>query len=143
MFHQIEGLVIGRDVHMGHLKGCLEDFTRSIFGLDDLPSRFRPSHFPFTEPSAEMDIGCSRRGGELKIGGGGDWLEILGCGRGHPNVLRAAGVDPDKWQGFAFGLGIDRIAMLKYGVPDLRSFFDSDLRWLRHYGFSALEGVGR
>jgi phenylalanyl-tRNA synthetase alpha chain len=139
MFHQIEGLVIGRDVHMGHLKGCLEDFTRSIFGLDDLPSRFRPSHFPFTEPSAEMDIGCSRRGGELKIGGGGDWLEILGCGMVHPNVLRAAGVDPDKWQGFAFGLGIDRIAMLKYGVPDLRSFFDADVRWLGHYGFAPLD----
>ena len=139
MFHQIEGLVIDRDVHMGHLKGCLEDFIRAIFGVDDLPFRFRPSYFPFTEPSAEMDIGCSRDGGELRIGGGEDWLEILGCGMVHPNVLKAAGVDPDEWQGFAFGLGIDRIAMLKYGIPDLRSFFDADVRWLRHYGFAALD----
>ena len=139
MFHQIEGLVIERDVHMGHLKGCLEDFVRAVFGVADLPYRFRPSHFPFTEPSAEMDIGCSREGGELKIGAGGDWLEILGCGMVHPKVLEAAGVDSSEWQGFAFGLGIDRIAMLKYGIPDLRAFFDADVRWLRHYGFSALD----
>jgi len=139
MFHQIEGLVIEHDVHMGHLKGCLEDFVRAIFGIDNLPFRFRPSHFPFTEPSAEMDIGCSREGGALKIGDGDDWLEILGCGMVHAKVLEAAGVDSSEWQGFAFGLGIDRIAMLKYGIPDLRSFFDSDIRWLRHYGFSALD----
>ena len=139
MFHQIEGLVIDRDVHMGHLKGCLEDFVRAIFGIPDLPFRFRPSHFPFTEPSAEMDIGCSRDGGELRIGDGGDWLEILGCGMVHPNVLEAAGVDATEWQGFAFGLGIDRIAMLKYGIPDLRGFFDADVRWLRHYGFAPLD----
>ncbi|MDA0654502.1 MAG: phenylalanine--tRNA ligase subunit alpha [Proteobacteria bacterium] len=139
MFHQIEGLVIDRDVHMGHLKGCLEDFVRAIFGIPDLPFRFRPSHFPFTEPSAEMDIGCSRDGGELRIGGGGDWLEILGCGMVHPNVLEAAGVNAAEWQGFAFGLGIDRIAMLKYGIPDLRAFFDADVRWLRHYGFAPLD----
>ena len=139
MFHQVEGLVIDRDVHMGHLKGCLEDFVRAIFGIPDLPFRFRPSHFPFTEPSAEMDIGCSRDGGELRIGDGGDWLEILGCGMVHPNVLEAAGVDATEWQGFAFGLGIDRIAMLKYGIPDLRAFFDADVRWLRHYGFAPLD----
>ncbi len=139
MFHQIEGLAIDRDIHMGHLKGCLEDFARTIFGIDDLPFRFRPSHFPFTEPSAEMDIGCSRVDGELRIGGGDDWLEILGCGMVHPKVLELAGVDSSKWQGFAFGLGIDRIAMLKYGIADLRSFFDGDVRWLRHYGFDPLD----
>ena len=136
MFHQVEGLVIDRDIHMGHLKGCLEEFVRAIFGIPDLTYRLRPSHFPFTEPSAEMDIGCTRGGGELKIGGP-DWLEILGCGMVHPKVLEYAGVDPAQWQGFAFGLGIDRIAMLKYGIPDLRAFFDADVRWLRHYGFSA------
>ena len=139
MFHQIEGLAIDRDIHMGHLKGCLVDFARAIFGIDDLPFRFRPSHFPFTEPSAEMDIGCSRRDGELRIGGGDDWLEILGCGMVHPRVLEYAGVDATQWQGFAFGLGIDRVAMLKYGIADLRSFFDGDVRWLRHYGFGALD----
>ena len=139
MFHQIEGLAIDRDLHLGHLKGCLEDFVRAVFRIDDLPFRFRPSHFPFTEPSAEMDIGCSRADGTLRIGGGDDWLEILGCGMVHPRVLQAAGVDPGEWQGFAFGLGIDRIAMLKYGIPDLRSFFDADVRWLRHYGFAALD----
>ena len=139
MFHQIEGLAVDRDLHFGHLKGCLEDFVRAIFGIDDLPFRFRPSHFPFTEPSAEVDIGCSRREGVLKIGGAEDWLEILGCGMVHPRVLEAAGVDSDEWQGFAFGLGIDRIAMLKYGIPDLRSFFDADVRWLDHYGFAALD----
>jgi phenylalanyl-tRNA synthetase alpha chain len=136
MFHQVEGLVIDRNIHMGHLKGCLEEFVRTIFGIPDLTYRLRPSHFPFTEPSAEMDIGCTRGGGELKIGGP-DWLEILGCGMVHPKVLEYAGVDPTEWQGFAFGLGIDRIAMLKYGIPDLRAFFDADVRWLRHYGFAA------
>ena len=141
MFHQVEGLVIDRTTHMGHLKGCLVDFCRAFFEVDDLPLRFRPSYFPFTEPSAEVDIGCSWKGGELKIGAGESWLEILGSGMVHPNVIANCGLDPAVYQGFAFGMGIDRIAMLKYGIPDLRSFFDSDLRWLRHYGFSALEGV--
>jgi phenylalanyl-tRNA synthetase alpha chain len=139
MFHQVEGLVIDRDIHMGHLKGCLEEFARAFFEIDNLKLRFRPSHFPFTEPSAEVDIGCDRSGGKMVIGEGDDWLEILGSGMVHPNVLRHCGLDPDEWQGFAFGMGIDRIAMLKYGIPDLRAFFDSDLRWLRHYGFSALD----
>jgi phenylalanyl-tRNA synthetase alpha chain len=138
MFHQVEGLVIDKTSHMGHLKGCLIDFCRAFFGIDDLPVRFRPSFFPFTEPSAEVDIGCSRTGGELKIGNYGDWLEILGSGMVHPNVLRAAGIDPSEYQGFAFGMGIERIAMLKYGIPDLRPFYDSDLRWMRHYGFLPL-----
>lgn len=137
MFHQVEGLVIDKATHMGHLKGCLIEFAKAYFEVDDLPIRFRPSYFPFTEPSAEVDIGCSRSGGELKIGAGADWLEILGCGMVHPNVLRACGLDPDVYQGFAFGMGVERVAMLKYGIPDLRTFFDSDLRWLRHYGFSA------
>ena len=141
MFHQVEGLVIDRVTHMGHLKGCLYDFCRAYFEVDELPIRFRPSYFPFTEPSAEVDIGCSWKGGELKIGAGDSWLEILGSGMVHPNVIANCGLDPAVYQGFAFGMGIDRIAMLKYGIPDLRSFFDSDLRWLRHYGFSALEGV--
>ncbi|MFO1084063.1 MAG: phenylalanine--tRNA ligase subunit alpha [Reyranellaceae bacterium] len=142
MFHQVEGLVIDRTTHMGHLKGCLVDFCRAFFEVDDLPLRFRPSYFPFTEPSAEVDIGCSWKDGELRIGAGDSWLEILGSGMVHPNVIRNCGLDPAIYQGFAFGMGIDRIAMLKYGIPDLRSFFDSDLRWLRHYGFSALE-LGR
>jgi len=141
MFHQVEGLVIDRDTHMGHLKGCLYDFCRAYFEVDELPFRFRPSYFPFTEPSAEVDIGCSWKGGELRIGAGDSWLEILGCGMVHPNVIANCGLDPAVYQGFAFGMGIDRIAMLKYGIPDLRSFFDSDLRWLRHYGFSVLESV--
>jgi len=139
MFHQVEGLVIDRTSHMGHLKGCLIEFCRAFFGLDDLPVRFRPSYFPFTEPSAEVDIGCSRKGGELKIGAGGDWLEILGSGMVHPQVLKNCGIDPAEYQGFAFGMGIERIAMLKYGIPDLRTFYDSDLRWLRHYGFVPLD----
>ena len=139
MFHQVEGLAIGRDVHMGHLKGCLEEFARVMFEDDGLRMRFRPSHFPFTEPSAEVDIGCSRGDGELRIGEGDDWLEILGCGMVHPNVLENVGLDPDEWQGFAFGMGIDRIAMLKYGIPDLRAFFECDLRWLRHYGFAPFD----
>jgi phenylalanyl-tRNA synthetase alpha chain len=139
MFHQVEGLLIDRRSHMGHLKGCLTDFVRAFFERDDIPVRFRPSYFPFTEPSAEMDIGCRRGGGELVVGEGSDWLEILGCGMVHPNVLRAVDVDPEVWQGFAFGMGIDRVAMLKYGIPDLRTFFEADLRWLRHYGFAALD----
>jgi phenylalanyl-tRNA synthetase alpha chain len=139
MFHQVEGLVIDKHVHMGHLKGCLIEFCRAFFDIDDLPVRFRPSYFPFTEPSAEVDIGCSRAGGELKIGAGGDWLEILGSGMVHPKVLENCGIDPAEYQGFAFGMGIERIAMLKYGIPDLRTFYDSDLRWLRHYGFLPLD----
>jgi phenylalanyl-tRNA synthetase alpha chain len=139
MFHQVEGLVIDRTTHMGHLKGCLIEFCRAFFDVEDLPVRFRPSYFPFTEPSAEVDIGCSRAGGELKIGAGGDWLEILGSGMVHPRVLLNCGIDPSEYQGFAFGMGIERVAMLKYGIPDLRTFYDSDLRWLRHYGFLPLD----
>ncbi len=135
MFHQCEGLVIGTDIHMGHLKGCLIEFCQAFFGVEDLPVRFRPSFFPFTEPSAEVDIGCSRKDGGLKIGAGDDWLEILGSGMVHPQVLRNCGYDPDKVQGFAFGMGIERLAMLKYGIPDLRTFYETDLRWMRHYGF--------
>jgi len=139
MFHQVEGLVIDESTHMGHLKGTLIEFCRAFFQVDDLPVRFRPSYFPFTEPSAEVDIGCSRKGGELKIGAGDDWLEILGCGMVHPKVLENCGIDSTRYQGYAFGMGIERIAMLKYGIPDLRTFFESDLRWLRHYGFVPLE----
>jgi len=139
MFHQVEGLVIDETTHMGHLKGCLIDFCRAFFGVADLPVRFRPSFFPFTEPSAEVDIGCSRKGGELKLGAYGDWLEILGCGMVHPKVLALCGIDATRYQGFAFGMGIERIAMLKYGIPDLRTFFEADLRWLRHYGFLPLD----
>ncbi|TQV83201.1 phenylalanine--tRNA ligase subunit alpha [Denitrobaculum tricleocarpae] len=138
MFHQVEGLVIDDKTHMGHLKGTLIEFCRAFFGIDDLPVRFRSSYFPFTEPSAEVDIGCTRDGGQLKIGGA-DWLEILGCGMVHPKVLEHCGIDATKYQGFAFGMGIERIAMLKYGMPDLRPFYDSDLRWLRHFGFLPLE----
>ena len=139
MFHQVEGLVIDEETHMGHLKGCLIEFCRAFFGVDDLPVRFRPSFFPFTEPSAEVDIGCSRSADGLTIGAGDDWLEILGSGMVHPRVLENCNIDPARYQGFAFGLGVERVAMLKYGIPDLRTFFDSDLRWLRHYGFSALD----
>jgi phenylalanyl-tRNA synthetase alpha chain len=139
MFHQVEGLMIDRTTHMGHLKGCLRDFVRAYFEREDLRVRFRPSFFPFTEPSAEMDIGCRRTRDELVVGEGDDWLEILGCGMVHPNVIKAVGLDPEEWQGFAFGMGIDRVAMLKYGIPDLRTFFDADLRWLRHYGFLPLD----
>ena len=142
MFHQVEGLAIGRSIHMGHLKGCLIAFCRAFFGVADLPVRFRPSHFPFTEPSAEVDIGCTREGGQLRIGAGGDWLEILGSGMVHPKVIANCGLDPEEWQGFAFGMGIERIAMLKYGIPDLRTMYDSDLRWLRHYGFRPLDIPG-
>ena len=142
MFHQVEGLAIGKSIHMGHLKGCLIAFCRAFFGVADLPVRFRPSHFPFTEPSAEVDIGCTREGGQLRIGAGGDWLEILGSGIVHPKVIAHCGLDPEEWQGFAFGMGIERIAMLKYGIPDLRTMYDSDLRWLRHYGFRPLDIPG-
>jgi phenylalanyl-tRNA synthetase alpha chain len=139
MFHQVEGLVVDETTHMGHLKGCLIEFCRAYFGIDDLPVRFRASYFPFTEPSAEVDIGCTRAGGTLRIGHGDDWLEILGCGMVHPKVLANCGIDPQRYQGFAFGMGLERIAMLKYGIPDLRTFYESDLRWLRHYGFAALD----
>jgi phenylalanyl-tRNA synthetase alpha chain len=139
MFHQVEGLAIDRDISMANLKWVLEEFCRAYFEVDIVELRFRASHFPFTEPSAEVDIRCSWEGGQLKIGEGDKWMEILGSGMVHPKVLAAAGVDPTVWQGFAFGMGIDRIAMLKYGIPDLRAFFESDLRWLRHYGFSALD----
>jgi phenylalanyl-tRNA synthetase alpha chain len=138
MFHQIEGLVIDKTSHMGHLKGCLIEFCRAFFEVDDLPVRFRPSYFPFTEPSAEVDIGCTREGGGLRIGHGDDWLEILGSGMVNPNVLRNCGIDPEEYQGFAFGMGIERVAMLKYGIPDLRTFYETDIRWLKHYGFSPL-----
>ncbi len=139
MFHQVEGLVVDRTTHMGHLKGCLVEFCRAYFEVADVPVRFRPSYFPFTEPSAEVDIGCAHERDRIVIGGGEDWLEILGCGMVHPNVLAACGIDPNEYQGFAFGMGIERIAMLKYGIPDLRTFFEADLRWLRHYGFVPLE----
>jgi phenylalanyl-tRNA synthetase alpha chain len=139
MFHQVEGLAIDRSITMANLKWVLEEFCRAFFEVDGVELRFRASHFPFTEPSAEVDIRCSWEGGTLKLGEGGDWLEILGSGMVHPKVLTAGGIDPAQWQGFAFGMGIDRIAMLKYGIPDLRAFFDSDLRWLRHYGFAALD----
>ncbi|SMX40319.1 phenylalanine--tRNA ligase subunit alpha [Maliponia aquimaris] len=139
MFHQVEGLAIDRDISMANLKWVLEEFVKSYFEVDNVELRFRASHFPFTEPSAEVDIQCSWEGGVLKVGEGDDWLEILGSGMVHPQVLKNSGVNPDEWQGFAFGMGIDRIAMLKYGIPDLRAFFDSDLRWLRHYGFAALD----
>jgi len=137
MFHQVEGLVIDRDIHMGHLKWTLETFLARYFETDAVATQFRPHHFPFTEPSAEVDVQCDRSGGEVRIGQGTDWLEILGCGMVHPNVLRACGIDPDEFQGFAFGMGVDRLGMLKYGMPDLRDMFAGDVRWLSHYGFSA------
>jgi phenylalanyl-tRNA synthetase alpha chain len=136
MFHQCEGLVIDRGITLGHLKGCLTDFLRAFFGIATLPVRFRSSYFPFTEPSMEVDIGWSRRTGE--IGGGTDWLEILGSGMVHPRVLANCGLDPREWQGFAFGMGVERVTMLKHGIPDLRPFYESDLRWLRHYGVNPL-----
>jgi phenylalanyl-tRNA synthetase alpha chain len=138
MFHQVEGLALGKDISMANLKWVLEEFFSAFFGTD-VKTRFRASHFPFTEPSAEVDIQCSWEGGTVKVGEGDDWLEVLGSGMVHPNVLKAGGIDPDEYQGFAFGMGIDRLAMLKYGIPDLRAFFDSDLRWLRHYGFASLD----
>jgi phenylalanyl-tRNA synthetase alpha chain len=136
MFHQCEGLVIDHGITLGHLKGCLTDFLRAFFGIAGLPVRFRSSYFPFTEPSMEVDIGWNRKTGQL--GGGGDWLEILGSGMVHPRVLANCGIDPREWQGFAFGMGIERITMLKHGIPDLRPFYESDVRWLRHYGFDPL-----
>ncbi|MBO6868020.1 MAG: phenylalanine--tRNA ligase subunit alpha [Thalassococcus sp.] len=139
MFHQVEGLAIDKDISMANLKWVLEEFFAAFFEVKGIKTRFRASHFPFTEPSAEVDIQCSWEDGQLKIGEGDGWLEVLGSGMVHPKVLQAAGVNPDEWQGFAFGMGIDRIAMLKYGIPDLRAFFDSDLRWLRHYGFASLD----
>ena len=143
MFHQIEGLVIDRDIHMGHLKWTLETFLARFFETDQVTTQFRPHHFPFTEPSAEVDVQCDRSGGEVKIGQGTSWLEILGCGMVHPNVLTACGIDPDEYQGFAFGMGVDRLGMLKYGMPDLRDRFASDVRWLSHYGFSAFAAPGQ
>ena len=143
MFHQIEGLVIDRDIHMGHLKWTLETFLARFFETDQATTQFRPHHFPFTEPSAEVDVQCDRSGGEVKIGQGTSWLEILGCGMVHPNVLTACGIDPDEYQGFAFGMGVDRLGMLKYGMPDLRDMFASDVRWLSHYGFSAFAAPGQ
>lgn len=139
MFHQVEGLVIDKKAHMGHLKWILEEFCKAFFEIDTVKMRFRPSFFPFTEPSVEVDIQCSRKGGEIRFGEGDDWLEILGCGMVHPNVLRNCGLDPEIYQGFAWGMGIDRIAMLKYGMPDLRPFFEADVRWLAHYGFRPLD----
>ncbi|MBC00776.1 MAG: phenylalanine--tRNA ligase subunit alpha [Rhodobacteraceae bacterium] len=139
MFHQVEGLVIDKGSHIGHLKWILEEFCKAFFEVDEIKMRFRPSFFPFTEPSMEVDIGCDRSGNEVKIGEGDDWLEILGCGMVHPNVIRNCGLDPDEYQGFAWGMGIDRIAMLKYGMPDLRAFFDADVRWIDHYGFRPLD----
>src|ERR1700733_6298346 len=139
MFHQVEGLVIDKQANLGNLKWVLSEFCKAFFEVPDVKMRFRPSYFPFTEPSMEVDIQCSRKGGEIRFGEGEDWLEILGCGMVHPNVLRNCGLDPDRYQGFAWGMGIDRIAMLKYGMPDLRAFFDADIRWLRHYGFRPLD----
>lgn len=148
VFHQMECLYIDKNVTMANLKGCLSDFVRAFFNVDDLPVRFRPSYFPFTEPSAEVDIGCWRENGELKLGrpknpADQKWLEILGSGMVHPNVLRNCGIDPTEYQGFAFGMGLERATMLKYGIPDLRSFFDADTRWLEHYGFDPLNRPNR
>ncbi len=139
MFHQLEGLVIDRAIHMGHLKWTLDQFIARFFELPSVVTRLRPHHFPFTEPSAEMDVQCDTSGGEVRIGVGTEWSEIVGCGMVHPNVLRNCGIDPDAWQGFAFGFGVDRLARLKYGMPDLRDMFASDTRWLAHYGFSAFQ----
>jgi len=139
MFHQVEGLVVDKGATMANLKWVLEEFCKAFFEIDDVKMRFRPSFFPFTEPSMEVDIQCDRSGGEIRFGEGSDWLEILGCGMVHPNVLRAGGLDPDEYQGFAWGMGIDRIAMLKYGIPDLRDMFDADKRWIEHYGFRPLD----
>jgi len=139
MFHQVEGLVIDKSSHIGQLRWVLEEFLKAFFEVPNVTLRFRPSFFPFTEPSMEVDVQCDRSGNEVKIGEGNDWLEILGCGMVHPNVIRNAGLDPDVYQGFAWGMGIDRIAMLKYGMPDLRAFFDADQRWLDHYGFRPLD----
>jgi phenylalanyl-tRNA synthetase alpha chain len=139
MFHQVEGLVIDKGSHLGHLKWILEEFCKAFFEVPTVKMRFRPSFFPFTEPSLEVDIQCDRRGGEIRFGEGNDWLEILGCGMVHPNVLKNCKLDPNEYQGFAWGMGIDRIAMLKYCMPDLRPFFEADVRWLEHYGFRPLD----
>jgi phenylalanyl-tRNA synthetase alpha chain len=139
MFHQVEGLVIDKHSHLGHLKWILQEFCKAFFEVDQVKMRFRPSFFPFTEPSLEVDIQCRRDKGEIRFGEGEEWMEILGCGMVHPNVLKNCGLDPDAYQGFAWGLGIDRIAMLKYGMPDLRAFFEADVRWLAHYGFRPLD----
>lgn len=139
MFHQVEGLVIDRSANFANLKWVLEAFTKAFFEVESVGMRFRPSFFPFTEPSAEVDIQCSRKGGEIRFGEGSDWMEVLGCGMVHPNVLKNCGLDPDQVQGFAFGMGIDRLAMLKYGMPDLRPFFEADIRWIEHYGFRPLD----
>ncbi len=139
MFHQVEGLVIDKGSHLGHLKWILEEFCKAFFEVPQVKMRFRPSFFPFTEPSMEVDIQCDRKGGEVRFGEGNDWLEILGCGMVHPNVLKNCGLDPNEYQGFAWGMGIDRIAMLKYGMPDLRAFFEADVRWIEHYGFRPLD----
>ncbi|HHB82464.1 MAG TPA: phenylalanine--tRNA ligase subunit alpha [Devosia sp.] len=139
MFHQVEGLVIDKASHIGQLRWVLEEFLKTFFEVDNVTTRFRPHFFPFTEPSMEVDVQCDRSGSEVKIGQGSDWMEILGCGMVHPNVLRMSGLDPEVYQGFAWGMGIDRLAMLKYGMPDLRAFFDADQRWLDHYGFRPLD----
>ena len=139
MFHQVEGLHIDRDINMGHLKGCLNYFIKEFFEVNKIRMRFRPSHFPFTEPSAEVDIGYELKDGKIIIGEGDKWLEILGCGMVHPNVLKNVKINPDKYQGYAFGIGIDRLGMLKYGINDLRAFFESDYRWLSHFGFDPLD----
>jgi phenylalanyl-tRNA synthetase alpha chain len=139
VFHQVEGLVVDKGSHLGHLKWILAEFCKAFFEVDDVKMRFRPSFFPFTEPSLEVDIQCRRDKGEIRFGEGDDWMEILGCGMVHPNVLRNCGIDPDVYQGFAWGVGVDRIAMLKYGMPDLRAFFEADIRWLAHYGFRPLD----
>ncbi len=139
MFHQVEGLHIDKDINMGHLKGCLNYFIKEFFEVDKIKMRFRPSHFPFTEPSAEVDIGYEMKDGKIIVGEGDQWLEILGCGMVHPNVLKNVNVDAAKYQGYAFGIGIDRLAMLKYGINDLRAFFDCDYRWLSHFGFDPLD----
>ena len=139
MFHQVEGLHIDKDINMSHLKGCLNYFIKEFFEVDKIKMRFRPSHFPFTEPSAEVDIGYEIKDGKIIIGEGDKWLEILGCGMVHPNVLKNVKVDPERYQGYAFGMGIDRLAMLKYGINDLRSFFECDYRWLNHFGFDPLD----
>jgi phenylalanyl-tRNA synthetase alpha chain len=139
MFHQVEGLVIDETTNLGHLKWTLEEFCKAFFEVPSIEMRLRPSFFPFTEPSVEVDIRCDRSGGQIKFGQGNDWLEIAGAGMVNPRVLELCGLDPTKYQGFAFGCGLDRLAMLKYGIPDLRAFFESDVRWLRHYGFSAFD----
>jgi len=141
MFHQVEGLYLDTNVNMSQLKGCIMDFCREFFEIDDLPVRFRPSFFPFTEPSAEIDIGCFKDKKQIRIGNGGNWLEIMGCGMVHNKVLKYCKIDSKKYQGFAFGLGVERLAMLKYGISDLRSFFDSDIKWLNNFGFLTFDNI--